>query len=76
VFNQPPGRIGDLTVLGDPDTVFGELDQAGETLVNCRAHGSLHEAAVPLVVHGAERAPPRDFFRHNLDLARWVFPRG
>jgi phosphonoacetate hydrolase len=72
-FRQPAERIGDLTVLGDVDTMFGELDGTGEELTAYRAHGSLHESAVPLVIHGAERAPPREAFRANLDLARWVF---
>ena len=73
-FRQPPDRIGDLTVLGDADTMFGELDVPGEELVAYRAHGSLHESAVPLVVYGAERPPSAETFRMNLDLARWVHP--
>ena len=75
-FHQPPDRIGDLTVLGDADTMFGELEQAGEALVGYRAHGSLHESAVPLIVFGAAYAPPPDYFQTNLDLARWAFPAG
>lgn len=73
-FRQAPERIGDLTVLGDVDTMFGDLDAPGEALAAYRAHGSLHESTVPLVVHGAERAPAPETFRTNLDLARWVHP--
>lgn len=72
-FRQPPERIGDLTVLGDAHTTFGEMDWGGEELTEYRAHGSLHESRVPLIVHGAERAPPRERFRVNLDLTRWLF---
>jgi phosphonoacetate hydrolase len=72
-FRQPADRIGDLTVLGDADTMFGELDRPGEELSGYRAHGSLHELRVPLVVHGAQGAPGPEWFRNNLDLARWAF---
>ncbi len=73
-FRQPPERIGDLTVLGDAETMFGEMEWGREELSGYRAHGSLHESAVPLIVHCAEGAPSRDRFRTNLDVARWVFP--
>ncbi len=73
-FHQPPARIGDLTVLGDRDTMFGEMDRAGEILEDgYRAHGSLHESDVPLIIHGADSAPGAAEFRHNLDLARWTY---
>lgn len=73
-FRHPHGRIGDLTVLGDARTAFGEMEWCGEKLSGCRAHGSLHESRVPLIVHGAEGAPPRHRFEVNLDLTRWLFP--
>ncbi len=38
-----------------------------------RAHGSLHESAVPLVVYNAEGAPPPEHFQVNLDLTRWLY---
>ncbi len=69
-----PERIGDLVVLGDKETVFGTLETKSETLASdYRSHGSLHERDVPLIVHNAAAAPPPDFFRHNLDLARWLY---
>jgi phosphonoacetate hydrolase len=67
-------RIGDLAVLGDRDTVFGELDSESETLApGYRAHGSLHETNVPLVVYNCETRLSPDDFRYNRDLARWAF---
>ena len=69
-----PERIGDLVVLGDRDTVFGHVDAEFETLpADYRSHGSVHERDVPLVIHNAADAPPAAFFRHNLDLARWLW---
>jgi phosphonoacetate hydrolase len=50
-FHLMASRIGDLVVLGDRDTVFGELDAESEALpAGYRAHGSLHEVEIPLVV--------------------------
>jgi phosphonoacetate hydrolase len=39
-----------------------------------RTHGSLHEMDVPVILHNAPSAPHADYFRHNLDLARWMYP--
>jgi phosphonoacetate hydrolase len=72
LFHLHPDRIGDLVVVGDPDTVFGPMDFAYEELPNTyRNHGSRHELAVPLVAYG-----PRvdlsvwDGCAHNLDLVK------
>jgi phosphonoacetate hydrolase len=68
-------RIGDLVVLGDKGTVFGHLDAEVEILpAGYRNHGSLYELDVPLVLHNAHSAPGADYFRHNFDLARWLYP--
>jgi len=68
-------RIGDLVVWGDKDTIFGEMDMESETFSeNLRSHGSLHEIEIPLIVYNAQSAPPADYFQHNLDLARWIYP--
>lgn len=80
-FRLPREYVGDLMVLGDRETVFGDLEQTtGEELpANYRAHGSLHEADVPLIIyrwdgHGGEGAlPPKDTFSHNLHLTRFLF---
>jgi phosphonoacetate hydrolase len=73
-FNLMPNRIGDLVVLGDRETVFGNLEVAVEALPpGYRTHGSVHELAVPIVIHNAPQAPRADYFKRNLDLARWLF---
>ncbi len=63
-FELMKERIGDIFVLGDRDTVFGEF----ETLrvpVRVRSHGSLHENAVPIIAYGA----PKNFgYRRNFDI--------
>jgi phosphonoacetate hydrolase len=74
-FNLMGSRIGDIVVIGDRDTVFGNLDSAMETLrSDFRTHGSLHELNVPVVIHNAPTAPRPDYFKHNFDLARWMYP--
>jgi phosphonoacetate hydrolase len=88
VFRTMPSRIGELVVLGDKNTVFGDLSAAPdasrartgpppereELPPAYRSHGSLHESDVPLVVFNARSAPAADFFQHNLDLTRWLYP--
>jgi phosphonoacetate hydrolase len=82
-FHTMPARIGELVVLGDRDTVFGELvttpgadpAEREELPPAYRSHGSLHESDVPLVVYNARTAPAADFFRYNLDLTRWLLQR-
>lgn len=73
-FKLMASRIGHLMVLGDKDTVFGELDAPQENFPGLRSHGSLHETDVPLFVYNAKDAPSADYFNHNLDLARWLYP--
>jgi phosphonoacetate hydrolase len=73
-FKLMASRIGHLVVLGDKDTVFGELDDKMENFPGLRSHGSLHEIDIPLFVYNAKNAPSPDYFNHNLDLARWLFP--
>ena len=70
-------RIGELVVVGDRDTVFGGLATEVEPLApDYRSHGGLSEAEVPLVVYNAHEAPGPDYFRSNVDLARWLFQKG
>ena len=74
-FRLMPARIGELVVLGDRETVFGNLDtNTVELPAEYRSHGGLTEARVPLVVHNAAGAPAPGFFQSNVDLARWLFP--
>jgi phosphonoacetate hydrolase len=73
-FHLMASRIGDLAVLGDRDTVFGELDAESEALpAEYRAHGSLHEVDVPLVIYNCDAKLSADDFRFNQDLARWAY---
>jgi phosphonoacetate hydrolase len=69
-YHLAPSRTGDLVVLGDRDTVFGELGSGVESEslpVGYRSHGSRHELQVPLLAynseHEYEEAPT-----HNKDL--------
>src|ERR1700733_11388623 len=73
-FHLMASRIGELVVIGDKDTVFGELDDEKESFPGLRSHGSLHEIDIPLFVYNAKNAPSRDYFNHHLDLARWLYP--
>jgi phosphonoacetate hydrolase len=73
-FHLMPGRVGELVVLGDEHTVFGNLDSEYENLPeNYRSHGSAYEAKVPLFVYKARNAPAVDFFSFNDKLASWLF---
>ncbi|HTS48049.1 MAG TPA: alkaline phosphatase family protein [Bryobacteraceae bacterium] len=73
-FHLMASRIGDLIVLGDRDTVFGELDAPSEPLPpEYRAHGSLHEMDVPLVIYNAQAKLKPEDFQYNRDLARWLY---
>jgi phosphonoacetate hydrolase len=73
-FHLMTSRIGDLVVLGDKDTVFGELDSESEPLpAEYRAHGSLHEVEVPLLIYNCETRLSAADFQFNLDLARWAY---
>ena len=61
LFRLHPDRIGDLMVIGDRGTVFGPLNGSMEELPKeFRAHGSLYEVPVPLVVYNAK-----------VDLSKW-----
>lgn len=76
-YHLMAARIGDLVVLGDRDTVFGELDQESEPLpAEYRAHGSLHEMEVPLVIYNAHAQLDPKSFDHNWQIARWLYQRG
>ena len=68
-------RIGDLVVWGDKDTVFGEMDMEQESFSSgLRSHGCEYERNIPLFVYRGKNTPSPDYFQHNLDLARWLYP--
>ena len=74
-FHLPLERIGDIVVLGDRDTMFGEMDSAYADLdPSYRAHGSLHEMDVPLLIHNCDGLPPNvSAFSNNKDLVRFLY---
>ncbi len=74
-FRLMPERIGELMVLGDRDTVFGETAAECEELEpTYRSHGSLHELDVPLVIgNWSGPLPPAGEFQANLDLTRRLY---
>ena len=74
-FRLMAERIGELVVLPDRDTVFGDLGVPVERLAaDYRNHGSLHELDIPLLACGpaAARLLP-EAPEHNLDLTRNLF---
>ena len=73
-FHLMPERVGDIFVLADPATVFG--DPAEVTMPQgLRSHGSAHETTVPIIGcgPGLDGGVAADRFRHNLDVGRYVF---
>jgi phosphonoacetate hydrolase len=78
-YHLMPARIGDLVVLADSLTVFGNLDpsKTEETLPPAyRTHGSEYEQNVPLFIFNAKRQlPPPSFFQYNKDLTAWLIKR-
>lgn len=73
-FNLYGARIGDLCVFGDRNTVFGEMEEAMSLLPDTyRSHGSNYELDIPLIVFNSSEAPPKSYFKHNLDLTRWLY---
>lgn len=74
-FHLMPERIGELVVIGDLDTVFGELPTSSEELEpGYRSHGSLYERDIPLVIFNYTGVlPPSEEVRVNLDLTRTLY---
>ena len=66
-FRLHPERIGDIFVLADETTVFGELETAVEP-TNVRSHGSRHESYVPII--GYNSPWEATDFEYNLDIGR------
>lgn len=71
-FGLMPDRIGDIFVLGDKDTVFGDFESP-EVPVGVRSHGSRHESAVPII---AFRVSGPITYGRNLDIVRTLDIQG
>jgi phosphonoacetate hydrolase len=73
-FHLMPERIGDLVILGDINTVFGDLEGPEEILSSgYRNHGSLYEEDIPLILSGYNgKIPSSEDFLMNFDLTRWL----
>ena len=72
-FHLMPERVGDIFVLADPATVFGDPAEVAMP-VGLRSHGSAHETTVPIIGCGPGldgEAAAR--FRQNLDVGRYIF---
>lgn len=69
-FHLVPERVGDMVVLADKVTTFGDMEAPFEELgPNYRNHGSTYEMDIPLVIHNFRGAlPPAGTFTHNKDL--------
>ena len=60
-------RIGDIFVLADKTTVFGELEAAVEPTA-VRSHGSRHESYVPIIGYNSPWLATD--FEYNVDVGR------
>ena len=67
IFRLHQERIGDIFILADKKTVFGELEVVSET-VSVRSHGSRHESYVPIIGYNCPWSATD--FEYNLDVGR------
>jgi len=74
-FKLMASRIGDLVVIPDIDTVFGDLPEEIENLESTyRSHGSLYEMDIPLLMFNPSgKYPDPDELQYNFDLTRVLF---
>jgi phosphonoacetate hydrolase len=66
-FRLHRDRIGDIFVLADKTTVFGELEVAIEPTA-VRSHGSRHESYVPIIGYNSPWSATD--FEYNVDVGR------
>jgi len=71
-YHLHPGRIGDLMLLADAWTVFGDLPDS-RVEVQVRSHGSLYERTVPLIGCGPRLADAEPVY--SKDLVNCLFPQ-
>jgi phosphonoacetate hydrolase len=65
----------EMVVIGDKDTLFGDLPSPYEELPSTyRAHGSLHEMALPIIIcNYSGNLPPEEDFKRNKELLHFLF---
>jgi len=75
IFNLDKAAMGDLVIFGDKDTMFGDMEAIHEALPpEYRAHGSLYETDLPLVIWNYKSPmPEKGRFAHNKDLCGFLF---
>ena len=73
-FSLMSSRIGDLVVIPDIDTVFGDLEDESIALPpEYRSHGSLYEMEIPLLIYNRDGIYPKyRELNYNLDLTRYL----
>ena len=69
-FKLMPERMGDILVLADTATVFGDPAELAMP-PGLRSHGSAYETNVPIIGCGPGLDPAR--FRENMDVGRYIF---
>jgi phosphonoacetate hydrolase len=74
-FHLPRERIGDMVITGARDTMFGDIPCAYTELEpSYRAHGSLHEMEIPLVIYNyGDSFSSSDDFTVNKDLVQFLY---
>ena len=74
LFRLMPERIGDVLVLADPTTVFGDPAEVSMP-PGLRSHGSAHETRVPIIGcgPGLDGGSIAERFRENMDVGRYIF---
>jgi len=67
-FELMADRIGDVFVLADKDTVFGEFETV-KVPVKVRSHGSGYESSVPIIAYGSKAVAT---YRKNIDITAGI----
>ena len=73
-YSLPTETIGELVVLADKSSMFGDMEKAYQDLApEYRNHGSVFEMEVPLIIFNVEPPLPRDEYLYNKDLLRGLW---
>lgn len=74
-YSLMPSRVGDLVVIPDQHTVFGDPEEECKLLPpEYRSHGSLYDMNIPLLLFNYGDIKPRyQDINYNIDLTRILF---